>query len=90
MIQFNIHKNGRITDVVVVQPSDIDAFNRASYNAILGSNPTEPLPPEYPEPKAFFTVTFSYNEHRRTDADGTHSSAQHRAAALGAEHRGHR
>ena len=31
-------------------------------NAILGSNPTEPLPPEYPEPRAFFTVTFYYNE----------------------------
>jgi TonB family protein len=62
VLQFNIHKDGRITDVVVVQPSEIDAFNRASYNAILGSNPTEPLPPEYPEDKAFFTVTFSYNE----------------------------
>ena len=24
--------------------------------------PTEPLPPEYPDPKAFFTVTFYYNE----------------------------
>ena len=48
VLQFNIHRDGRITDVAVVQPSDIDAFNRASYNAILGSNPTEPLPPEYP------------------------------------------
>ena len=62
VLQFNIHRDGRITDVVVVQPSEIDAFNRASFNAILGSNPTEPLPPEYPEDKAFFTVTFSYNE----------------------------
>jgi TonB family protein len=62
VLQFNIHRDGRITDVVVVQPSEIDAFNRASYNAIIGSNPTEPLPPEYPEEKAFFTVTFSYNE----------------------------
>jgi TonB family protein len=62
VLQFNIHRDGRITDVVVVQPSEIDAFNRASYNAILGSNPTEPLPPDYPEEKAFFTVTFSYNE----------------------------
>ena len=62
VLQFNIHRDGRITDVVVVQPSEIDAFNRASYNAIIGSNPTEPLPPEYPEDRAFFTVTFSYNE----------------------------
>jgi TonB family protein len=62
VVQFNIHKNGRITDVNVVQPSAIDAFNRAAYNAIVGSNPTEPLPPEYPDPMAFFTVTFFYNE----------------------------
>jgi TonB family protein len=62
VVQFNIHRSGRITDLVVVQPSQIDAFNRASFNAILGSNPTEPLPPEYPDDKAFFTVTFSYNE----------------------------
>lgn len=62
VIQFNIHKNGRITDVVVAAPSGIDAFNRAAYNAIVGSNPVEPLPPEYPEPVAAFTVTFFYNE----------------------------
>lgn len=62
VLQFNIHRNGRITDISVFQPSDIDAFNRAAFNAILGSSPTEPLPPEYPEEKAFFTVTFYYNE----------------------------
>jgi TonB family protein len=62
VLQFNIHKNGRITDVVVAQASTIDAFNRAAVNAILGSNPVEPLPPEYPEDRAFFTVTFYYNE----------------------------
>jgi TonB family protein len=62
VLQFNIHKDGHITDIAVVAPSDINAFNLAANNAILGSNPTEPLPPEYPEPKAFFTVTFYYNE----------------------------
>jgi TonB family protein len=62
VMQFNIHRNGSITDIVVADPSGIDAFNRAAFNAILGSNPVEPLPLEYPEPKAFFTVTFYYNE----------------------------
>jgi TonB family protein len=62
VVQFNIHKNGRISDVVVASPSSVDAFNRAAYNAILGSNPVEPLPPEYPEPFAAFTVIFYYNE----------------------------
>jgi TonB family protein len=62
VLQFNIHRDGHITDLVVAQPSNIDAFNRAAFNAILGANPVEPLPPEYPEDKAFFTVTFYYNE----------------------------
>lgn len=62
VLQFNIHKDGSITDLTVAGPSNIDAFNRAAHNAILQSNPTEPLPPEYPEPVAFFTVTFYYNE----------------------------
>lgn len=62
VLQFYIHRDGRITDVNIVQPSDIDSFNRSAYNAITGSNPTEPLPAEYPDDKALFTVTFYYNE----------------------------
>jgi TonB family protein len=62
VITFNIHKTGHITDIQVVGPSSVEAFNRAAYYAILGSNPVDPLPPEYPEPVAFFTVTFLYNE----------------------------
>lgn len=62
VLQFNIHKDGHITDIAVVAPSGVDAFNKAAFNAILTSNPTEPLPPEYPSDKALFTVTFYYNE----------------------------
>jgi TonB family protein len=62
VLQFNIHRDGHITDLIVAQPSNIEAFNRAAFNAILGANPVEPLPPEYPDDKAFFTVTFYYNE----------------------------
>jgi TonB family protein len=62
VLTFNIHKDGTITDVVVAQPSDIEGFNKAAVGAITGSSPTEPLPPEYPSDKAFFTVTFYYNE----------------------------
>ena len=47
-----------LTDVKVIQPSEIESFNTAAVNALLASNPTEPLPPEYPDDKAFFTVTF--------------------------------
>jgi hypothetical protein len=46
----------------VIRPSDIAAFNNAALNALAQSNPTMQLPPEYPADKAFFTVTFYYNE----------------------------
>ncbi|OFW06069.1 MAG: hypothetical protein A3I61_14380 [Acidobacteria bacterium RIFCSPLOWO2_02_FULL_68_18] len=62
VLQFNIHRDGSITDIVIVQPSVIEAFTRAAYGAIYSSNPTAPLPPEYPLDKALFTVTFYYNE----------------------------
>lgn len=62
IVTFNVHKDGRITDVAVAAASPVDAFNNASFNAISASNPTQPLPPEYPAPRAFFTVTFYYNE----------------------------
>jgi len=62
VIQFHIHRDGHITDVNVAQPSSIDSFNLAAYNAIVGASPVDPLPPEYPSEQAFFTVTFYYNE----------------------------
>ena len=62
VLTFFVHKDGSITDVTVLRPSSIDAFNRSAQNAILTSNPTLALPPEYPDDKAFFTVTFFFNE----------------------------
>jgi TonB family protein len=62
VIQFNVHKDGSISDLQVVGASAVDAFNNAAFGALSGSNPTQPLPPEYPDSKAFFTVTFFYNE----------------------------
>ncbi|HAK54227.1 MAG: TonB C-terminal domain-containing protein [Vicinamibacterales bacterium] len=62
VLTFNVHKNGALTDVTVIEPSAIDGFNSSARNALLASNPTQPLPPEYPSDQAFFTVTFYYNE----------------------------
>ena len=62
VITFNVHKDGAITDLMVVGPCPIDAFNNAAFGALASSNPTQPLPPEYPSERAFFTVTFFYNE----------------------------
>jgi TonB family protein len=62
VVTFNVHKDGTITDLTVVGPCPIDAFNNAAFGALASSTPTQPLPPEYPAEKAFFTVTFFYNE----------------------------
>ena len=62
VLTFNVHKNGTITDLIIARPSTINGFNNAAYGAMVSSNPTIPLPPEYPADKAFFTVTFFYNE----------------------------
>jgi TonB family protein len=62
VLTFNVHRDGTISDLSVQKPSSVDAFTNAAYNALLSSNPTQPLPPEYPADKAFFTVTFYYNE----------------------------
>jgi TonB family protein len=62
VVTFNVHKDGSITDLQVVGPASVSAFNSAAYGALATSNPTAPLPPEYPSEKAFFTVTFFYNE----------------------------
>jgi TonB family protein len=62
VLTFYVHKDGRITEVTVLRPSNIDAFTHSAANAITSSNPTHPLPPEYPDDKAFFTVTFYFNE----------------------------
>jgi TonB family protein len=62
VVTFNVHKDGNLTDLTVVGPSAVGAFNNAAYGALASSNPTAPLPPEYPSDQAFFTVTFFYNE----------------------------
>jgi len=62
VVTFNVHKDGRITDLTVVKPSSVDAFTNSAHNALAASNPTHPLPPEYPDDRAFFTVTFYFNE----------------------------
>jgi outer membrane biosynthesis protein TonB len=62
VLTFNVHKDGSISELQIIAPASIDAFNRSAFNALYSSNPTQPLPPEYPSEQAFFTVTFYYNE----------------------------
>ena len=62
VITFNVHRNGSLTDLAVLQPSALPSFNQSASNALRLSNPTQPLPTEYPDEMAFFTVTFYFNE----------------------------
>jgi outer membrane biosynthesis protein TonB len=62
VVTFFVHKDGRITDLAVAKPSEVESFTHSGRNAIAASNPTIPLPVEYPDDKAFFTVTFYFNE----------------------------
>ena len=61
-VTFFIDRNGRISELKVLRPSGVDAFDNSGFGAIAASNPTYPLPPEYPDDRAFFTVTFYFNE----------------------------
>ena len=62
VITFNVMKDGTIRDLKIIQPCSITSFNEAAINALRMSNPTVPLPAEYPSDRAFFTVTFHYND----------------------------
>jgi outer membrane biosynthesis protein TonB len=62
VLSFKVHRDGSITDLQIMQPSSIDAFTKSSFNAIKLSNPTVPLPLEFPDENAPFIVTFYFNE----------------------------
>ena len=62
VVTFNVHRNGALTDLTVAKPARVEAFTHSAANALRVSNPTQPLPLEYPDDQAFFTVTFFFNE----------------------------
>jgi TonB family protein len=65
VITFYVMRDGSIRDLKIIRPSSITSFNNAAFDALRLSNPTVPLPPEYPSDRAFFTVTFHYNDGSR-------------------------
>lgn len=58
---FSVHKDGRLTDVSIKEPSDVAVFNEPTLRALLKSSPTLRLPPEYPDQSVSFTLTFYFN-----------------------------
>ena len=51
-----------MTDLTIVEPSAVGGFTNSAHNALRLSNPVPALPPEYPDDRVFFTVTFYFNE----------------------------
>jgi TonB family protein len=62
ILQFNVLRNGTITDLRVVKAATIDALTISAVNAIKLSNPAPTLPSDYPDDRIQFTVHFYYNE----------------------------
>jgi TonB family protein len=62
VITFTVHADGTLTDITLIKPSVVDAFNDTAIQALRTSSPTLPLPKEYPSDHCVFTVTFYYNE----------------------------
>jgi TonB family protein len=62
VLSFKVHRDGSITELQINQPSAIDAFTKSAFNAIKLSNPTVPLPLEFPDENAPFIVSFYFNE----------------------------
>jgi len=62
VLRFTIHRDGAITDLTVLQPSEVEVFTKAAFHALQASNPTIPLPQEYPDERMVMTVVFYYNE----------------------------
>lgn len=60
VIRFVVQRNGYITDLEVLQPASLSALTNAAVNSLRLSNPTAPLPPEYPRDQMDITVTYHY------------------------------
>ncbi len=61
-LTFFVNRDGSINELQVISPAALDAFTNSAFNALATSNPTQPLPDDYPGDRCFFTVTFYFNE----------------------------
>jgi TonB family protein len=61
-VSLNVHRDGTITDIVVVAgPSKVEVLDTSLLKAIAASSPVQPLPAEYPDEQAPITITVYYN-----------------------------
>jgi TonB family protein len=60
-IRFTIHRDGRITDITLLDSSDIPPYDFAAKKAIELASPLNPLPKDFPNSKERVTAMFYYN-----------------------------
>lgn len=61
-IRFTIHRDGRISDVTILNSSTIPPYDFAAKHAIELSTPLNPLPKDFPNETEHVTCMFFYNE----------------------------
>lgn len=61
VIRFTIQRNGQITDVTILQSSDIPPYDFAAKKAIELASPLAPLPADFPQATERVTAAFYYN-----------------------------
>jgi TonB family protein len=61
-IRFTIHRDGRITDVTILNSSSVTPYDFAAMKAIELASPLKPLPPDFPKDTERVTAMFYYNQ----------------------------
>jgi TonB family protein len=61
-IRFTIHRDGSITDVIILQSSGIPPYDFAAKKGIELSSPLNPLPKDFPNDTERVTAMFYYNQ----------------------------
>lgn len=61
-IRFTIQRDGRITDITILDSSTVPPYDFAARKAIELSSPLAPLPKDFPNPSERVTAMFFYNK----------------------------
>ncbi len=61
-IRFTIHRDGSITDVIILQSSGVPPYDFAAKKGIELSSPLNPLPKNFPNDSERVTAMFYYNQ----------------------------
>ncbi|MFZ2493320.1 MAG: energy transducer TonB [Thermoanaerobaculia bacterium] len=60
-IRFTIQRDGRLTDITLIESSGVPPYDFAARKAIESASPLNPLPKDFPNPSERVTAMFFYN-----------------------------